>query len=89
MPGVQEPFPVVVNINFTNPAASSAAVGEYDAASVVLLGLNTPPPPDQIPVFVPVTEPLKIVIGFCLQIVLSAPALAEMATEKEVTVTVA
>ena len=43
---VQVPFPVVVNVRFTNPAASSPAVGVYVAFIVILFGLKTPVPPD-------------------------------------------
>ena len=59
------PLPVVVNVKSTKPTANSAAVGEYVAPeSVVLLGLNIPAPPDQIPPKAAVTEPVRVVTGF-------------------------
>jgi len=53
----------------------------------VLLGLNTPAPPDQIPPLAPVTIPFRIVFGLCAQLVSLAPAFAEIGTLNAVTVT--
>ena len=66
---IQVPFPVVVNVRVTNPAASSPAVGVYVAPKVVLFGVNTPVPPDQIPPVATVTMPARVVTALFLHFV--------------------
>ena len=78
----------MVKYKFTEPLANSAAVGEYVIFdNVVLLGLNVPEPPDQIPPLAPATVAFNVARGFCVHSVLSGPAFAEIATENAVTVT--
>ena len=67
---------VDVKVKFTKPAVSSAALGEYIAFKLVLLGVNVPVPLDQIPVVVvPDTTPERAVAALFLQEDKSIPAL--------------
>ena len=49
----------MVRVRSTNPFAISAAEGVYVALRLILLGLNTPAPPDQIPPLAPVLLPFN------------------------------
>ena len=67
---------LVVNVNVTVPAEISAALGVYDALSVVLFGVNVPVPPDQVPtVALPPMEPARV-YDWLAQMLVLAPALA-------------
>ena len=58
------PLLVEPKVNVTDPVAISAALGVYKGFKLVLLGLNVPVPPPQIPEEVgPVTKPEREVVG--------------------------
>jgi hypothetical protein len=84
----QVPLLVVVRKRLTDPAATSAAVGVYNAFNVVAEGEKVPAPPLQIPVVTPVTLPLSDVFGLVMHLWISAPAFALMALLNAVTITV-
>src|SRR6056297_1056326 len=65
----QSPFPVVVKVRVTVPAAISAAVGVYVAPRVVVFGLKEPKPPDQIPPVAVVTDPFRVTAAALAQTV--------------------
>jgi hypothetical protein len=52
---LQFPLPVEVSVSVVCPAVSSAFDGVYSALSVVLFGVNVPPPPLQMPPLAPNT----------------------------------
>ena len=59
VPAVQGP--VVVKVNVTVPANTSAALGVYTAFSALAFGVNVPVPPLQVPpVAAPLTEPASV-----------------------------
>src|SRR5690606_35697466 len=53
----QSPLPAVVRVSVTLPAAISAALGVYNALSVMALGLKVPVPPLHTPPVAPFTVP--------------------------------
>ena len=70
-------FPLFVEIKVmvTLPLLISAGVGIYVGFKEVLLGVNVPEPPAQIPVVVgPLIEPDKIELGLFIQVNKSIPA---------------
>ena len=80
---LQLPLLVEPNVKVTEPAVISAALGEYKGFKVVLLGLNVPVPPAQMPVdVVPVTEPESVAVELFLQTIKLVPALTDGAGVK-------
>jgi hypothetical protein len=61
LPAVQGP--VVVKVNVTVPASTSAALGVYTAFRVLAFGANVPVPPLQVPpVAAPLTVPARVTV---------------------------
>jgi hypothetical protein len=60
----------VVNVNSTDPAAISPALGVYIAFNVLAFGLNVPVPPLHVPeVALPPTIPASVTLGSFAQTV--------------------